>query len=79
MDSPVFDDGEFISTYGEIFNFDNNLLNRTMLEEIDKHQMAIYKIMKSAYPEMVGYKAIAIEHGDGDVLTQFYMTKVNEN
>lgn len=78
MDSPVFDDGEFITTYGKIFNFDNNLLNRTMLEEIDKHQMAIYKIMKSVYPEMVGYKAIAIEHGDGDVLTQFYMTKANE-
>ena len=79
MDSPVFDDGEFVSTYGKIFNLDNNLLNRTMLEEIDKHQMAIYKIMKSVYPEMVGYKAIAFEHDDGDVVTQFYMTKVDED
>lgn len=63
---------------GELHNLENTLINRTVAEEIDKHQMAIYHLMKSVFPEMIGYNASAIEKVDGDeldIVTNFNMIK----
>lgn len=63
---------------GKLHNVEDTLINRTVAEEINKHQMAIYRLMKSVFPEMVGYNASAIEEIDGDeldIITRFDMIK----
>lgn len=62
----------------KISNIENNLLNRTVMREIDKHQMAMYELMKSVFPEMTGFKAMTHEEIEGDkldIVTRFYMIR----
>lgn len=62
----------------KISNIENNLLNRTVMREIDKHQMAMYELMKSVFPEMTGFKALTTEETEGDkldIVTRFYMIR----
>ena len=65
---------KLVRTEGTIRGLEDNLKNRTFLEQVDDYQMKIYRLMKAVYPEMTGYEASAIEQEQcEDVVTRFRM------
>lgn len=63
-------------------NLDPTLLNRTLAEQIDDYQMKIYELVKSAFPDRVGYIAYCYEEqaedGDTHVKTTFKLLRKEE-
>lgn len=65
-----------IRTSGKFNNMEDNLLNRTLAEQIDDHMMSIYHLVKAAYPDMIGYDVVSYEQSDGGdthIVTKFRM------
>ena len=63
---------------GKLRNIEDNLLNRSVMEQIDEYQMKIYEIMKQVFPNMIVYEAVCYETStdDGvDIKTEFYMIR----
>ena len=67
---------------GKLRNMENNLLNRTVAEQIDDYQMRIYELAKHAHPEILGYTAdcheCVTDDGEFDIHTQFFMHRPEE-
>lgn len=61
----------FIRDGGTLYNMENNFANRALAEQMDDHQMAMYELLKTMFPEAIGYEAIAHEAEDGRVTTKF--------
>lgn len=61
----------FIRNCGTLYNMENNFVNRSFAEQMDDHQMAMYELLKTMFPEAIGYEAIAHEADDGGVTTKF--------
>lgn len=68
---------DYERTDGVMHNLEPTLLNRTAAEQIDDYQMRIYEIVKSVFPDAVGYSAECAEDPDDSdhVKTRFYVRK----
>ena len=62
----------------KIIGLEDNLMNRTLVKEIDSLQFAIYRLLKTAYPNISGYDASLKEHEDGEHITTKFHAIVGE-
>ena len=70
------DADKLVRAGGNISEKHDTLLGRALAEQVDDYLMKIYRLVKAAYPEKIGFDAQVVEtvdeNGEDDVIARFW-------